>query len=65
MARYRCYFVDKNGHIRAAENIEAENLDDAVIEGRRLQAERGEALSLEVWQGAARLFPAKDPRPGF
>ena len=61
MARYRCYFIDKDGHIRAAENIEAETLDAALEQARRLLAARGEKLSLEIWQGTSRLYPPKAP----
>jgi len=63
LARYRCYFIDKDGHIRAAENIEVENLDAALEQARQRVAARGDSLSLEIWQGASRLHPPKEPAP--
>jgi hypothetical protein len=57
LARYRCYFVDKEEHIRAAENIEADNLEAALDQARALLAARSDQLSLELWQGASRVYP--------
>ena len=57
--RYRCYFLDKDGHIRGAENIEAETFEAALEEAQRLLATCAGQLSLEVWQGTSRLYPTK------
>jgi hypothetical protein len=64
LAQYRCYFVDQDGHIRAAQNVEAEILDAALEQARRLLAARGDSLGLEIWQGTSRLYPPKDALAG-
>jgi hypothetical protein len=59
LARYRCYFLDRDGHIRGAENIEADTFEAALDEAQLLLATRPGQLSLELWQGTSRLYPPK------
>jgi hypothetical protein len=60
MLTFRCYFLDANNHIRAAEVIEAKALGEAIEKGLALlRASRHQ--SLEIWEGAVKVFPAIAP----
>src|SRR5690242_8849391 len=56
MPLYRCYFLDRQDHIQAAENIEAERLDIAVDCALAMLRARPQHNSVEVWQGALRVY---------
>jgi len=57
----RCYFLDGNGHIVGAENIDAETMDAAVVRGTTLAKKNPLCDSIEIWRGAERLYPAPKP----
>jgi hypothetical protein len=71
---FRCYGLDRNGRIVAAENVEASDTDGAIDLGRRFIASRQEAshqadagqrmMELEVWQGGNLVFTTLKDRPG-
>lgn len=63
MAGYRCYLLNLQGRIAAAENIEAEGLDEAIEQGLAMLGKRPQHASIEIWQGALRLFASGDDRP--
>ena len=61
MASFRCYFLDSDDHIRAAEVIEAKALGEAIEKGlAMLRQSRFEGL--EIWEGATKVFPVSAPR---
>jgi hypothetical protein len=64
MHTFRCYALDKQGAITAAENIEADDLDAAIEAGWRFVAAHHAGLStpsfgLEVWHGKTLLFTTR------
>jgi hypothetical protein len=48
MCGYRLYFLDRNGHIHSALNLECADDDHAI----RLAREHGNGAPMELWQGA-------------
>jgi len=56
MPTHRCYFLNYDDHIEAAEDIDADRLDEAVQRGLSMLAARPQQHSIEVWEGALRLF---------
>jgi hypothetical protein len=60
MPGYRCYFLDHDGHIRSAQNIEADELSQAVDQALEILKTKPDRHSLEIWQGASRLYPQKE-----
>jgi hypothetical protein len=55
---YRCYFLDSEDHIKAAENIEAEALTKAIERALALLELRPQHRAIEIWEGERRVFPA-------
>ena len=59
MKSYRLYFLDHNGHIRRAVEMECESDDQAIdaVEQHR------DARAMELWQQARKVkaFAASDP----
>jgi hypothetical protein len=63
MESFRCYFLDNHDHILFPANIVAEDLEAAKRRALVLMHEPREKYSsmptaIEIWQGAARLFPS-------
>ena len=58
MPSYRCYFLDADEHIKAREDIEAEKLRDAIEQALLMLKARPQHKTVEVWEGARRVFPA-------
>ena len=56
MATYRCYFLDSQGHIEAAENVEAEALEAAIASALAMLKARPGHHSIELWQGARPIY---------
>jgi hypothetical protein len=77
---FRCYGLDRNGRIVVAENVEASDTDGAIDLGRRFialrqpdasqeadalhQADAGQSMGLEIWQGGNLVFTTLKDRPG-
>lgn len=59
---YRCYFLDPEDHIKAAEDIECDALNEAVERALAMLRGRPQHHSIEVWQGARRVYPV-NPSP--
>jgi hypothetical protein len=62
MPSFRCYFIDRRGHVIFPADIDAEDLDAAKLRAFDvLCAERTVRSSavngLEIWQGKVRLYP--------
>lgn len=57
MATFRCYFLDNNGHIAAAEYLHVEALGDALDNALSLLREKPEHHSIEIWRGSEKLYP--------
>ena len=60
MTTYRCYFLDPNGHIEAAETIDAKSLDAAIEHAVAIFEQRSKHYSVEIWQGALRLYASHE-----
>jgi hypothetical protein len=60
MYTFRCYFLDANDHIKAAEVIEAKALGEAIERGLAALRE-SRHQSLEIWEGARKVFPTSAP----
>lgn len=61
MSIYRCYFLDDQDHIEAAEDFDADAPDDAIDRARAMLKGRAHHHAVEVWQGARRLYAMSDP----
>lgn len=59
MPSYRCYFLNGEDHIQAVENIEADAVSEAIDHALAMLEARPQHRSIEVWQGARRLYPAR------
>jgi hypothetical protein len=57
MASFRCYFLDANDRIRAAEDIETEALGQAIEQGLAM-LRRTPYQAVEIWEGTMKVFPA-------
>ena len=57
MAQYRCYFLDRDGHIRERADIEADTLRVVIDRAHESLKKRPQCRSFEVWQGDQRLYP--------
>jgi hypothetical protein len=55
MPAFRCYFLEKD-HIRAAQVIDAKALGEAIEKGLAL-LRQSDYETLEIWEGATRVFP--------
>jgi hypothetical protein len=51
MARYRCYFLGSDGQLVAAETINTERDEDAVVMARELFARKAYAVGFELREG--------------
>ena len=60
MPSYRCYFIGRDDHIQAAENIDADDIGEAVERGLVMLKERPQYRSIELWEGAERVYPPDD-----
>ncbi|HVH74748.1 MAG TPA: hypothetical protein VM755_07500 [Stellaceae bacterium] len=56
MRTYRCFFLNEADHIKAAEIIEVEEIDDAVERARVMLRERPQHRTVEIWEGARMLY---------
>ena len=56
MDGYRCYFLNEDGHVRSREDIESERFGEAVDVALTLLRQRPHYRSVEIWQGAVRLY---------
>jgi hypothetical protein len=63
MPTYRCYFLDKRDHIKAAADLEADALAAVIDKALVLLKKRPEHHSIEIWQGAQRLYPSRGEEP--
>jgi hypothetical protein len=55
---YRCYLI-RDGRIAVGEDLDADTLDRAVAQGRRLLAAQQDAENfrgIEIWQGRSLLY---------
>jgi len=52
---FRCYFLDAVGSIQSSENVQTDNLDQAVERVLVMLAERPQHAGFELWQGTRRL----------
>jgi hypothetical protein len=60
-ATFRCYFLDADNRIRAAEIIDAKGLDDAIEKGLAM-LRQSRYPAIEVWEGATKVFPVGTER---
>jgi hypothetical protein len=69
MPTFRCYVLNEQGSITAAENMETDDLDAAIEAGWRFVAAHKagpstQSFGLEIWQGKNLLFTTRqDPTP--
>jgi hypothetical protein len=54
---YRCFFLNKAGHIEKADIVEAETDEDALAAALSLIERQSDYASVEVWEGARKVFP--------
>jgi hypothetical protein len=63
---FRCYFLSADGRIRDAEWIEEARTTAAAVEKARAmlhkRRDRPYLVSIEVWQGTSRVYPAGEHR---
>ena len=52
MVTYRCFILDKGGHISERLSIECDNDDEALIRAGTVLHRRSEMSAIEVWEGA-------------
>ena len=57
MAGYRCFFLNRAGRIEKAEIIQAETDEGALSVALRLVEAQWHYESIEVWEGARKVFP--------
>jgi hypothetical protein len=57
MSSYRCFFLDKAGHIKKAQIVEGECEEDALLAAMKLVEPRAGISAIELWQGARKVFP--------
>lgn len=58
---YRCFFLNESDHIKAAEIIEAELVDEAIDTAYLMLRERPQHRSVEIWEGRRRLYRVDEP----
>ena len=63
MPSFRCYFLDYQGHIGAAENFDAEHLDEAIERALAMLKARPHHHSIEIWQRTLRLYASREKAP--
>ena len=57
MRGYRCFFLNRAGRIEKAEIVRAEADEDALAAALRLIERQWDYASIEVWEGARKVFP--------
>ena len=60
---FRCYFLDNQDHISTYENIEADTLARATEQALAMLKSRPHHRSIEIWQGARRVYQAQSAPP--
>ena len=55
----RCYFLDAEDHIKAAEEIEAVSSAEAIERALAMLEDRPQHHGIEIWEGARRLFASR------
>ena len=55
---YRCFFLDEDDHIKAAEIIEANAVSEAIDKACAMLRERPQHQAVEIWEGARKLYRA-------
>ena len=63
MVDYRCYFLNSQDRIKAAVDIQADRLEEAIERGLAALSERTDHQSIELWRGAVRLYASREPIP--
>ncbi len=63
MPSYRCYFLDGQDHIKAVADLEADALAEPIDRALVLLKARPQHHSIEIWQGAQRLYPTHGKQP--
>jgi hypothetical protein len=64
MHLYRCFFLNEDNCIKAAEIIEADAVGEAIDEALVMLRERPRYSAVEVWDGARKLYPTDRPKRG-
>ncbi len=57
---YRCFFLNEDDHIKAAEIIEADAVSEAIDKALVMLRERPEHRTVEIWEGGRRLYRADE-----
>ena len=56
MPGFRCYFLDREGHIKGRTEIQADALSEAIERALELLTAHPEHHGIEVWSGLQRLY---------
>jgi hypothetical protein len=59
---YRCYFLSSDDHIRAAENIMAETLNEAIERANAILELHPQHHAILAWVGPNKIFERGRPR---
>jgi hypothetical protein len=59
MATYRCYFLDDQDRIQLGENLECNDLEDAITTAHEMLVGRPHYHSVELWQGSLRVYTSR------
>ena len=57
MRGYRCFFLNRQGHIEKAEIVRADADEDALVAALKLIERQDRYSTIEVWEGARKVFP--------
>ena len=57
MRGYRCFFLNRAGHIEKAEIVQAEADEAALAAALSLIERQSDYANVEVWEGARKVFP--------
>jgi hypothetical protein len=60
-ATFRCYFLDPDNRIQAAEIIDAKGLGEAIEKGLAM-LRQSRYPAIEIWEGAMKVFPVSTER---
>jgi hypothetical protein len=60
---YRCFFLNRAGRIEKAEIVQAETDEGALAAALRLVERQSDYKSIEVWEGARKVFPSAHDSP--
>ena len=58
---YRCFFLNEDDHIKAAEIIEADAVSEAIDKALVMLRERPQHRTVEIWEGGRRRYRADEP----